>query len=155
MSDHFDPYSVDIYDCFEDPILARVIMFKPLDLIDLGQIEEEELVQHGTADLLEMLLKQSRTRTFLNWMKNHLEEVRKLLERCYGISGIMYIQGVEKRHSAGELLQAIENIVPEKKEDIMTAAQQLRQKGKKKGMQQEKLRVAKHMLTAPLRDTSL
>ncbi len=51
------PYSVDIYDCFEDPILSRAEMFKPLPLIDLGQIEEEELAKHGTADLLELLLK--------------------------------------------------------------------------------------------------
>jgi len=62
------PYlcSVDIYDCFEDPILSRAEMFKPLLLMDLGQIEEEELGNHGTADLLELLLKQSQERTFLN-----------------------------------------------------------------------------------------
>jgi predicted transposase/invertase (TIGR01784 family) len=148
------PYSVDIYDCFEDPMLARAEMFKPLSLIDLGQMEEEELAKHGTADLLEMLLKQSRERTYFNWMQEHPEAMKKLLERCYGISGIIYILGVETRHSAEELFQAIENIVPQRKEDIMTAAQQLRQEGelrgrqegKKEGMQQEKLHIAKNML---------
>jgi predicted transposase/invertase (TIGR01784 family) len=141
------PYSVDIYDCFEDPIIARTEMFKPLSLIDLGQMEEEELAKHGTADLLEMLLKQSQRRTYLNWITEHPEEMKKLVDRFYGISGIIYILGIEKRHSAEELLQAIENIVPQRKEDIMTAAQQLELRGEKRGMQQEKLHIAKNMLS--------
>lgn len=126
-------------------------MFKPLSLIDLGQMEEEELAKHGTADLLEMLLKQSKRRTYLNWITEHPEEMKKLVDRFYGISGIIYILGIEKRHSAEELLQAIENIVPQRKEDIMTAAQQLELRGEKRGMQQgmqqEKLHIAKNMLS--------
>ncbi len=141
------PYSVDIYDCFEDPMLARVTMFKLLDLIDLGQMEEEELSQHDTADLLEMLLKQSRERTYFNWINEHPEEMKKLVDRFYGISGIIYILGVEKKYSAEELLQAIENIAPEKKEDIMTAAQQLELRGELRGIQKEKLSIAKNMLS--------
>lgn len=126
-------------------------MFKPLSLIDLGQMEEEELAKHGTADLLEMLLKQSQKRTYLNWIKKHPEEMKKLIDRGYGISGIIYILDTEKEHSAEELLQAIENIVPQRKEDIMTAAQQLELRGEKRGMQQgmqqEKLHIAKNMLS--------
>ena len=79
-----------------------------------------------------MLLKQSRERTFLNWMKEHPEAMIKLLmERFYGIGGIVYVLGVKKLHSAEELLQAIENIAPQRKEDIMTAAQQLELRGEK------------------------
>ena len=130
------PYSVDIYDCFEDPVLARAMMFKPLDLIDLGQLREEELLQHGTADLLELLLKQSHKRTFLSWMKAHPELMIKLLKRYYGVSGIVYILGVEHKHSAEELIEALAKIQPNKKEDIMTAAQQLMQQGRQEGMQE-------------------
>jgi len=145
------PYSVDIYDCFEDHILARAELFKPLPLIDLGQIEEEELAQHGTADLLEMLLKQSQKRTFLRWMQNNPEAMRKLLVRFYGISGIMYILGVEQEYSPEEVLQTIESIVPQRKEDIMTAAQQLgekyEQRGIQQGMQIKALEIAENMLS--------
>ena len=59
----FHPYSVDLYDCFEGSVPARAEMFKPLDLIHLGQIEKE-LSQHGTTDLLELLLRQSGCKTF-------------------------------------------------------------------------------------------
>ena len=83
------PYSVDIYDCFEDPILARAELFKPLSLIDLGQIDDEALKTHGTADLMELLLKQSRERTFLKWIKNKPEAMKRLLVRVYGKSGIV------------------------------------------------------------------
>jgi predicted transposase YdaD len=145
------PYSLDIYDCFEDPMLARAEMFKPLSLIDLGQIEEDELASHGTADLLEMLLKQSRNRTFLNWIKRHKEAIKKLSDRFYEMSGILYILGMEERCGAEELVQAIGDIIPQRKEDIMTAAQQLEERGelrgRQQGIQQEKLHIAKNMLS--------
>jgi predicted transposase YdaD len=137
------PYSLDIYDCFEDPILARAEMFKPLSLADLGQIEDDELAKNGTADLLEMLLKRSRAKTFLKWIARHPEEMKKLGYRPYKISAIVYILGVEKKYSADELLETIVNIIPERKEDIMTAAQQLRQQG----MQVKSLEIAKNMLS--------
>jgi predicted transposase YdaD len=155
------PYSLDIYDCFEDPLLARAEMFKPLSLIDLGQIEDDELAKNGTADLLEMLLKRSRERTFLNWITRHPEAIKKLEDRPYKISGIHYILGVEERHSAEELIQAIINIIPERKEDIMTAAQQLelrgekrgRQQGMQQGMQAKSVEIAKNMLSMLHLDT--
>lgn len=146
------PYSVDIYDCFEDPILARAEMFKPLPLIDLGQMSEDELKRHGTASLMELLLKQARYRTFLKWIKEHPEEVRQLLENHYGISGVYYILGVESKHSSEEVLDTLKAIAPNKQQEIMTALQQLEQKserrGEQRGMQQEKLHIAKNMLSS-------
>jgi recombination-promoting nuclease RpnB len=103
------PHALDIYDCFADPILARAEMFKPLSLIDLGQIEDDELAKNGTADLLEMLLMRSGGRMYLT-------------------SCIHYMLSMEEKHSAEELIQAIVNTVPQRKGDIMTAAQQLEQK---------------------------
>jgi len=142
------PYSVDIYDCFEDPVLARAEMFKPLPLIDLGQMSEEELKEHGAAALVELLLKQARYRTFLKWIKEHAEEVRQLLESHYGIGGIHYILGVENKHSSEEVLDTLKSIAPDKKQEIMTALQQLEKKSEQRGMQQEKLHIAKNMLSS-------
>ena len=144
------PYSVDIYDCFEDPVLARAEMFKPLPLIDLGQMREDELKQHGTAALMELLLKQARYRTFLKWIKEHAEEVRQLLETYYGISGIHYILGVESKHSSDEIIEAILATAPNKEQKIMTALQQLEKKSEQRGMQQgirvRNVEIAKNML---------
>ena len=121
------PYSLDIYDYFEDPILARAEMFKPLSLIELGQIEDDELAKNGTKGLLKMLLMRSGGRIYLT-------------------SFIHYILSKEEKYSAEELIQAIVNIVPKRKEDIMNAAQQLEQRGELRGRQEEKLHIAKNML---------
>ena len=152
------PHSVDIYDCFQDPALARAELFKPLSLIDLGQMSEAELQQHGTAALMELLLKQARYRTFLKWIKSHAEEIKILLDSYYDIGGIHYILGVEDKYSSEEIIEAILEIAPHKQEDIMTAARQLeikgekrgRQQGMQQGMQQEKLHIAKNMLSEGL-----
>ena len=85
------PHSVDIYNCFKDPALARAELFKPLSMIDLGKMSQAELQQHRTATLMELLLKQGRYRTFLKWIKEHPQEVRQLLNEYYGISRIYYV----------------------------------------------------------------
>ncbi len=123
------PHSLHIYDCFKDPELARAELFKPLALTDLGQMNEEELKRNGTADLMLLLLKQSRQRTFLKWIKEHVEEIQKLLDRYYGTSGIHDILAVEAKYSSDEIIEALKEIVPYKEQDIITAAQQLRQEG--------------------------
>jgi predicted transposase/invertase (TIGR01784 family) len=73
--------------------------------------------------------------------------MKKLLYRPYKISAIVYILGAEKKYSADELLETIVNIVPERKEDIMTAAQQLEQRGMQQGMQVKSVEIAKNMLS--------
>ena len=133
------PYSVDIYDCFADPQLAKEQLCTSLTLIDLGQMSEAALKQHGTADLLELLLKQSHARTFLHWVKAHGEEMRTFFNRCYTVSGLHYMLHNEQKYSSQQLLDAIIAVVPHKEKDIMTAAQQLgrayEQKGRREGIQ--------------------
>ena len=160
------PHSVDIYDCFEEPGKAREMMFKPLTLIDLGQLSEEELAQHGSADLLELLLKQSRKRTFYEWVEEHPEFFKALFRRAYGISGIVYILSEENEYSGKEIVDKLKSINPAKEEDIMQAVRTIRQeseligekrgetRGMQKGMQQgmqqgeynKGLEIAKNML---------
>lgn len=60
------PYSIDLYDCFEDVEFAQKIAFKPFKLIDLTILSDEEIQQHGLAGLMEMLFKHYRTKNFLS-----------------------------------------------------------------------------------------
>src|SRR5260364_91141 len=57
--------STGIYDDFDDPDFARAMMFKPFSVIDLTTLPEEMIRQHGTAALMEMLLKYARERDFV------------------------------------------------------------------------------------------
>ncbi|MEO1300783.1 MAG: Rpn family recombination-promoting nuclease/putative transposase [Bacteroidota bacterium] len=128
------PYSMDYYDCFENPELARKYMGRPPILIDLSVLSEEELARHGQADLLQILLKQGIKRQFLAWIKKNPDKIRLLLKRDYGMSGIYYMLGVEEKNSGAEIIEAIVNIAPEKKEEVMTAAQELRAEGRVEGV---------------------
>jgi predicted transposase/invertase (TIGR01784 family) len=85
------------------------------------------------------------------------------LVEIYGTSSLIFILAVEQKHSSEEVIEAISNIVPHKKEAIMTAAQQLHQRGMQQGIQQgiqegiqqgiqqgmqaEKLHIAKNLLS--------
>ena len=111
-------------------------------------MSEDELKKHGTAALMELLLKQARYRSFLKWIKEHPEEVRQLLETYYGISGIYYILGVEQKYSSEEVLDTLKAIAPSKQQEIMTALRQLEKKSEQRGMQQEKLHIARNMLSS-------
>ena len=136
------PYSLDLYDCFEDPDLAREWMFKPLDIIDLSVLSEEVLSQHGQADMLEILLKYGQESSIIAQLKENPALLEKLMERVYGKSGVNYILGVEKTENVSEVLDNLVNLAPNKEQEIMTAAKQLRQEGR----QEERYAVAKNLL---------
>lgn len=133
------PYSLDVYDCFQKADMAREMMFKPLQLVDLGQESEEELATHGEADMLELLLKQSSQETFVDWIEKDPDLVKRLAERDYFKSGIMYMLDRERRQEGEELAKKLEFIAPSKEEDIMQAVKTIREKsellGEKRGMQ--------------------
>ncbi|MEN0016167.1 MAG: Rpn family recombination-promoting nuclease/putative transposase [Bacteroidota bacterium] len=155
------PYSIDLHDCFEDPALARKHMSSPfkLILVDLTTISEDELAQHGRADLLQILLKRgAQGGSFIPWVKSNPDMVLKLLERSYGISGVHYMLSLEDQDRGQELLEAIASTVPKKKEEIMTAGQYLWnegmecgmergiEQGMERGVENSKLTIAKTML---------
>jgi predicted transposase/invertase (TIGR01784 family) len=148
------PDSAELYDCFADPALAREEFPKGLLLVELDQMSEEELRRHGTADLLELLLKQGQERTFLSWLKENPAVAIKMMDNSFGIYGIyslVFILELEQNHSPEEILETMGKIVPYKKKDIMTAAQQLRQEGIQEGiragMHAKALEIASNMLS--------
>ena len=129
------PYSLALHDCFADPVFAKERMFDRLPLIDLGQRSEEELNSHGTADLLQLLLKQSSQGTFLEWIKARGDAVRRLFMRNYDIGSIHYILSTERKHAPEKVLEALMKQVPEQRTKIMTAARQLELRGEQRGEQ--------------------
>lgn len=144
------PHSTDLYDCFEEPQEARDILFKPVQLIDLGQVEEEELMGHGEARLLELLLKQSREHTFYKWLQEHRQEVVALFETDYWEGALLYILSEEEEYDDDTLLAEIISAKPSKKKDIMNAAQRLIDKGEaigmKLGMKNRDVQIAERLL---------
>jgi predicted transposase/invertase (TIGR01784 family) len=87
---------------------------------------------------------------------NRNGEVLDDLLEIYGMSSIFFILAAERKRSPEEIIEAIGDIVPYKKEAIMTAAQQLhqrgiqqgRQEGMQQGMHTKALDIAKNLLSS-------
>lgn len=120
--------------------MARAMIFKPLELVDLGQEREEELATHGEADMLELLLRQSRESTFLAWIEKNPGLVNTLVKRDYWKSGLMCMLDREQKHKGDDLVKKLKFINPPKEEDIMQIVKTIRQEseliGEKRGVQQ-------------------
>ncbi len=154
------PHSIDVYQCFENPGLAKKIVFKPFTLIDLTVLSDDELAE-GPAFLMEMLLKHARAKNFLTVLKARrvfigelLRQLNRELRRYMVKFVINETQDETQPEAVDELVQILTADLPEDKEVIMTFAQQLEQKGLKKGLEQgiekgrreEDLVIAKRML---------
>src|SRR6185437_325028 len=60
------PFSLDLADCFEDPMLAKEVLTGPIHLIDISVIPDDEIKTHGSAALLELVQKHIKARDILN-----------------------------------------------------------------------------------------
>jgi predicted transposase YdaD len=120
-----------VYDDFEDPDLARALVFKPFSLIDLTTLPESVIRQHGVASLMEMLLKYTRERDFARAI-SQLQEGDTLTITLTQTTE-PYLQTVVKyalssawsENQAEKVLEVFYKALPDKREVIMSAAQQL------------------------------
>lgn len=131
------PNSADIFDHFEDPDLARALVFKPFSLVDLTMMTEDTIHQHGAAALMELLFKWYSARNLIEALKQSTDGAvwRLTLSRTtepYFRSVLEYISSAgssNKRQSVDELFRVLSETLPEKRETIMTFAQQLIERG--------------------------
>ncbi len=141
------PHSVEIHDCYDSPELARQWALRPFRLIDLTVLSDEDISRHGLSSAMEILLRHSRDRELssLVWLKQLLTEGKMAI--IYTEIGSTYFRDIlryfieicGRADSHEELDKALEmwvNAVPQAKEDIMTFAQQLEQRGREKGRQE-------------------
>ena len=119
-------------------------------VIDATLISDEEFLQHGHCAPMALLLKHGRDGNF----ELGSDAYREVFQRCIAAVGDDYIFTMLTYASelsnlvAGEkIFHFIEEVLIDKKDIIMTYGQQLRQEGMQQGMQQEKLSIAKHLLS--------
>lgn len=147
------PHTLDIYECFDSPTLAKRAIFKPFTLIDLTVLSDDELAQDGLAFLMEMLLKHARAKNFLSILKQRREAIREILNqlsketRRFMLKYVINETQDEKLTDAvNQLIQILTTDLPEEKETIMTFAQQLKQQGR----EEERYEMAKNLLAEGL-----
>jgi recombination-promoting nuclease RpnB len=138
-------YYEDISEYYEEPNLARLVIGKPFQLVNLTKEKDEELLNHGASGLMEILLKRASLVNFTEWMEANKKLLGELPVGDYLNIGVDYALSVGKG-KAEEIINIFMLVYPELKETIMTAAKQLEKRGIEKGMQQGKLTIAKNLL---------
>jgi predicted transposase YdaD len=147
------PHFETIYNYFDRPDLAKLVMGMSFILANLNKQSEEALLTHGAASMMEVLLKRASRAKFPRRAKEHQHVMRKLPAAAYLNAGLDYALDVGK-DKAEEIIDAFVSIYPELKETIMTAAQQLRKEGMQQGIRKEKMEIAKSMLAELYLDMS-
>ena len=88
------PYSVDILDLVEAPrLLSERYFLKPFQLIDLGEVKDEEIKNHAWAGVMEFALKHAIERDVLSKVK----EIVGLMRHIINQGGENYVEIVFDR----------------------------------------------------------
>jgi len=140
------PYSCDLLDCFDDKGLAKEILQSPVQLIDVTRIPDEELKNHGTAAVFELLQKHIFERDmqdFLRWVikEGLFQWLRNETDGEYLLHVLKYTINQGEIQDVNKFLAELTESMPNEEEKIMTMAEQLRQQGMQQGMQQEQARI--------------
>jgi predicted transposase/invertase (TIGR01784 family) len=162
------PYSTNIYDYFKEPTWSQEIgMFTKFLLVDLGQLSDEVLAQHGTISLMEKLLKHSRERDLFEVLSQSLDQAKTWLMGLgvdapslgedYWKTILVYVANLleAKYYSEKDLVDLFKEKLAKNEQEIMrTIANKIEQRGIQQGMQQgiqqgmyqRNLEIAKSML---------
>ena len=141
------PYSspLDLSNCFEHPDLVPIATLRPFYLIDLTILSDSTLEQHGTAGLMEKLLKySSRKEAFFTILSDELDRNRAELQGDvvdtplggdYWKATLTYALSVvdPTLHSAEKILNLYKDKLSKTYEEVMTIAKQLEKIGELRG----------------------
>jgi predicted transposase/invertase (TIGR01784 family) len=145
------PYSLDIFDLFNDSELAKQTLAQPAYLIDITRFSDDELKKHNLAALMEYLQKHARDRDLLlviNDLKRLILDTQayignnEILLVTYIESCLYYIMSIGNISDQEEFVKQL-NTIPVVKEKIMGT---LARKFQEEGMAQEKEEIARIML---------
>jgi predicted transposase/invertase (TIGR01784 family) len=160
------PYSLNIFDLFNNVKLAKKTLAKPAHLIDLTVMDDQEIKQHNLIGLLEFSQKHVRDRKFLKQAIENLVYIINKLDQDvnqkqligddvwfinYVQSNLHYVYYFANILNEQEFTEKLETIDFVKRENIMGAMarkieQQGIEQGIERGVDQNKKETARIML---------
>lgn len=132
-----------LLNCFDDPGLAKQVLFQPFKLIDLTQMSLMEFQEHGAAGLMEVLL-QHHNEKQLRRLLHNLIETRLWHKGIYEAKRNDYIDLVlnyilntydDEYYNQDIIIEELAQADPNNRKHIMSIAERLQQKGEQKGLQ--------------------
>jgi len=145
------PYSMNWLHLFSEPENATALYSSAFPLVDVTIIPDEEIMRHRSMAALTLLQKHIRQR-----------EMSSLLDQLVTLMAAEFMTGHQVMSLINYMLQASEapdlevtisklaQRVPQKKDELMTIAQQIEQRGRLKGwqegLQEASLKIARNLL---------
>lgn len=130
------PYSMNWLECFEQPEVARQLYTQDFPLVDITVIPDDEIMQHKSIALLELVQKHARRRDILEFIDQFVTLLGQGYNTDKQITSLMYyIFQVGETVNIDELMDKLRLAAPEHEETLMTIAEQLRREGEAKGIQ--------------------
>ena len=136
------PYSLRLIDCFDDPEFAKEHFFDDPLAVDLNLMSDEEIYKHKKLAFLEIVQKHIFSRD-LDYIADHISKLVKITQPEHDLFNSLVYYMLSKGEAANvnsviEKLKTIEDY----EEDVMNAAQQLKQQGRQEG----RYEIAKNLL---------
>lgn len=146
-------YSTNLFDLFEDnKEQMQTWMTGPIQLIDVCRLSDETIKKHRLFGLTEFIFKHRFTMAFKEMLQHLFPWIEKGLKSnqmtsTYSNDVLKYILEVVPDSDPRVFDETVRDYFSgQMGEDIMTAAQQLRQEGMQQGIQQEQCLIAKNLL---------
>jgi predicted transposase YdaD len=130
---------------YANPDLNELFTGPDFNLVHLSKYDDAWLKETGVFQVL-LKLGGQRLEEVVGWIGTHPDYIAKLLASPYKCGGVSYLLELEKRNNSLVVIENLVKLFPVFKDDIMSAAQQLRQEGR----QEERLQMAKSMLKEEL-----
>lgn len=128
------PYSLELIDCFEDKEFAKNYFFNAPFLVDIGLTPDEEIYKHKKLGLLEIVQKHIFTRD----LASIAEDIAKLTKSSQPehelFNSLVYYTLTQGDTSDVEKVIDTLKTIEKYREDVMNAAQQLKQQGFQNGV---------------------
>ncbi|MEA9390732.1 Rpn family recombination-promoting nuclease/putative transposase [Acerihabitans sp. TG2] len=147
------PYTTCWLDCFADPELAESVYSQAFPLIDITAMPDDEIMTHRRVAVLELIQKHIRTRDMLE-LSNDIAQLLNQwsLPHEQFRSMLFYLAQCGNTSDAEQFLQNIARQTTDYKEDVMTIAEQLRQKGiligKQIGAKDNSIKIARELIAS-------
>ncbi|MFA3780190.1 Rpn family recombination-promoting nuclease/putative transposase [Yersinia sp. 1652 StPb PI] len=141
------PYPMSWLQAFSAPTLAGQLYGGKFPLIDVTVIPDDEIMTHKYIAVLELLQKHIRRRDLSKLLKPLVTLVSKgYTTKDQLISVIHYILQNGDTPEPERFIRDLAHHLPQHKEELMTIAQKLEQKGEAKGEKNATLKIARSLL---------
>ena len=132
------PYSANIADLFVDSEIYKTLPLGNFKLLDLTITDDNEILQHRKAALMELVTKHIRTKEFIEVIPQIIEALQLVhelgIDHSLVDSIVVYMMQARDDKEIKELSKQVKDSAPYYKDTIMTYAESVKKEGVKIGI---------------------